>query len=405
MNEVENALTRNDGIMHGKFLRRCHLPGVDRSTFQEMLRVGATLDIYGRKVLLYACDDATRGFFESLGVTQPENFEPPMDAFTEKTLKSHKPAEGWYGTRTSSITRFLEASRGSQRDFSDTKSRAMKYEGVNLLFLLLWRYEEDGKPQQLKYWMQYYMNTQEVEISEAPGQRPDRTLLRLLKRRRLPRAVMPHDDRPRSCELYEYEHDYYHEDDLLVGSTINVFGRPMLICDVDDATQAWYMKEMGVDQRASRVVIPEEKPVKMEIPIPPHMGIGSEEDTLNSLKSLVPKQPRKDFKGRTGFFSRWRATLVSSDPIDKGREFLIMYYGDDKEVAVYEHVARNSGISGGLFLRRLRLRNPATGAYYEMPDFVVGSTILINAFTFKLNAHDKLGYIGPDAKPGAEVKA
>lgn len=149
---MENALTRNDGIIHGKFLRRCHLPGVDRSTFQDMLRVGASLDIYGRKVLLYACDDATRGFFESLGVTQPENFEPPMDAFTEKTLKSHKPAEGWYGTRTSSITRFLEASRGSQRDFSDTKSRAMKYEGVNLLFLLLWRYEEDGKPQQLKYW-------------------------------------------------------------------------------------------------------------------------------------------------------------------------------------------------------------------------------------------------------------
>jgi hypothetical protein len=67
-------------------------------------------------------------------------------------LKAHKPAEGWYGTRTSSITRFLEASRGSQRDFSDTKARAMKHDGQNLLFLLLWRFEEDGKPAQFKYW-------------------------------------------------------------------------------------------------------------------------------------------------------------------------------------------------------------------------------------------------------------
>ena len=78
-------------------------------------------------------------------------------------IKSVKPSEGWYGVHTSSITRFLEASRGSQRDFSDAKERASKYEGVKLLFLLLWKYIEgkgkdasgamhEGTPKQFKYW-------------------------------------------------------------------------------------------------------------------------------------------------------------------------------------------------------------------------------------------------------------
>lgn len=273
----------------------------------------------------------------------------------------------------------------------------MKYEGVKLLFHLLWRLEEDGKPQQYRYYMQYYLSTQEVEISEAPGQRNYRTLLLLLKRRRLPRNVMAHDDRPRSCEAFEYEHDYYHEDDLLVGNTINVFGRPMLIVDVDDRTQEWYMSEMGIDQQANRIEVVTEKPVKREIEIPPHLGIGSEEDTLNSLKSLVPKQPRKDFKGRNGYFSKWKATLVSEDPIDKGRDFRISYYQDDKEVSVGEEYVRNSGITAGVFMRRMRLRNPATGEFYKCADFVVGDKIKINSFTFHIYAHDKEGHAGPDA--------
>jgi hypothetical protein len=245
--------------------------------------------------------------------------------------------------------------------------------------------------------MQYYLSSQEVEISEVPGQRNHRSLLRLLKRRRLPRTVLAHDDRSRSCEAFEYEHDYYHAEDLLVGATINVFGRPMLICDVDDKTQEWYAREMGHDQRAARYEIPEEVVVKVEVAVPPHTGIGSEEDTLNSLKSLVPKAPRKDFSGRTGFYSRWRASLVSRDPIDRMRDFRVMYYSDDREVAVYEPAVRNSGISGGLFMKRMRLRNPATGEFYHVEDFVVGGTVVINSFTFNLLEHDMAGCNGPDA--------
>jgi len=245
--------------------------------------------------------------------------------------------------------------------------------------------------------MRFFLGTEMAELSELPGQRPDRTFLTLLKDRRLPRTVLAHDDRQRSCEDFDFEKDYYHVEDFMVGATINVFGRPMLICDVDDKTQEWYATNMGVDQRAARVEVAEEKPVKVALLVPPHNGIGSEEDTLNALKSLVPKPLRKDFAHRTGHFVRYKAKLVTTDPIDTGREFLVMYYTDDKEVSVYEKPARNTGLKGGTFLRRLRARNPATGEYYALDDFVVGRPLVINAFTFMLHELESEGRAGVDA--------
>jgi hypothetical protein len=94
----QNELTRNDGIMHGKFLRRSHLPGLDRTNFQEVLRVGCTVELYGRTVMLYACDDATRSFFEALGVEQPDNFEPAMDSYTEATVRGAQQQMGCAST-------------------------------------------------------------------------------------------------------------------------------------------------------------------------------------------------------------------------------------------------------------------------------------------------------------------
>jgi len=158
------------------------MPGLDRGNFHEKLRVGDTVEVYGRRVLLYACDDATRGFFESLGVTLAENFEPPVDTFTATRVRSriaydarwffefthvrspvsapraitqlkvHKPDGTFHGVKSSSITRFLEASCGSQRDFSANKGKLAKADGAVLMFLLLWSFEEDGAPRKFKYW-------------------------------------------------------------------------------------------------------------------------------------------------------------------------------------------------------------------------------------------------------------
>ena len=80
----------------------------------------------------------------------------PADPRAPAQHTAQKPPEAWYGTRTSSITRFLEASMGSQRDFSagDANARAGKANGTKLLYELEWEDPTeagvDAKP--IKYW-------------------------------------------------------------------------------------------------------------------------------------------------------------------------------------------------------------------------------------------------------------
>ena len=152
--DVQDALTRNDGLMHGKFLKRSALVGLDRTSYVRLLRVGGELVLQGRHVRLYACDASTRAHFAGKGAPQAADEQPPQDAHTAAALKAAKPADAWYGTRTSSITRFLEASMGSQRDFSgDAASRAGKLDGGKLLYELEWPDANDGDERKpIRFW-------------------------------------------------------------------------------------------------------------------------------------------------------------------------------------------------------------------------------------------------------------
>ena len=37
-------------MIHGKYLKRAELPGLDRKNYLSILRIGSELDIYSRKV-------------------------------------------------------------------------------------------------------------------------------------------------------------------------------------------------------------------------------------------------------------------------------------------------------------------------------------------------------------------
>ena len=61
----------------------------------------------------------------------------------------------------------------------------------------------------------------------------------------------------------------------------------------------------------------------------------------------------------------------------------------DDTVSVYEAPVRNSGVVGGPFASRRRVRNPAKGAWYEPREFFVGATITIAARGFRLTEADE----------------
>lgn len=66
-------------------------------------------------------------------------------------------------------------------------------------------------------------------------------------------------------------------------------------------------------------------------------------------------------------------------PEDKNRRFILSYFLADDTISIYEPPVRNSGITGGKYLRRTKVTKPGSTPenpiYYEPSDFTIGSTI------------------------------
>eukprot|EP00966_Prymnesium_polylepis_P111832 2587330-Prymnesium_polylepis.1 len=95
--------------------------------------------------------------------------------------------------------------------------------------------------------------------------------------------------------------------------------------------------------------------------IPPHVAPGAEEDSLGSFLYLIPKVPKKNFRRmmeNDRKILRFMARLDTDTPEDQGRIFVIKYYLSDDTVAVFEPPQKNSGIVGGKFLERCRVKKP-----------------------------------------------
>ena len=124
-----------------------------------------------------------------------------------------------------------------------------------------------------------------------------------------------------SVEPDDDDQSYYRKEDLGVGKTINILCREVFIYDADVFTRNWYKENMktvwpsnlleGQDKPAPQ---PERKP-------PPHIGYGSEEDSLGSWNSLHPKVPKKDITKlmkNSRKILRFEADLISKKPEDAG---------------------------------------------------------------------------------------
>ena len=134
-------------------------------------------------------------------------------------------------------------------------------------------------------------------------------------------------------------------------------------------------------------------PQRVIHPIPPHNGFGSDEDSLLSVFYLNP-QGKIHEKYTNGFkkdkhILRFNAKMISPVPSDEERKFILSYYCKDDSIQIYEIADRNSGRINSKFLERKRLKNPYTNNYYSEKDILVGNTIYINNYTFRLMECDE----------------
>ena len=86
---------------------------------------------------------------------------------------------------------------------------------------------------------------------------------------------------------------------------------------------------------------------------------------------------------------RFNSKLVSTEPDDENREFIISVYCGDDTIQVYEVCDKNSGRIGGKFMERKRHKNPVTGTKYDEHDFLIGRTVFLGGFKFQLMSADE----------------
>lgn len=180
--------------------------------------------------------------------------------------------------------------------------------------------------------------------------------------------------------------DHYTDRDYEIGAEINVYGRKMLLCDCDEFTKKYYKEKHGVED-FTPIHVEESQPQAPALAPPPHNGIGTEEDSLSSVYSLVPKPPRREFTKwyREGNKSlQFRARFITDDEMDSERAFAIVYYLADDTMAIFEERRPNSGMGGGKFLARCRCKAP-DGTYYTFEDMRPGATLKVNGREFLID--------------------
>lgn len=257
-----------------------------------------------------------------------------------------------------------------------------------LSFSILWRdttYNGGDK----YFTLNYYLADSQIEVKEKLEQNSGHDPFPLmLKKSKVPKEpVMTHYP-----GMSLKEEQYYTEDDLIVGNKIKIFGREVTIIDCDDFTRAWYLERKGINAAQGRPKMA--KGHTLYQPIPPHNGFGSEEDSMGSVKNLYQKpiatrlDEQKMFKCDMHIL-RYQGKLVSTEPDDENREFLLSFFCGDDTIQVYEKCDKNSGRMGGKFLKRQKFKNPATGNYYEETDFLIGKTVYLGGWKFQIQSQDE----------------
>ncbi|KAF6040012.1 EFHC2 [Bugula neritina] len=378
----------------------------------EDFNVGRELTLYGRVFKLTSCDEFTRNFLTKLGVRVPPPDGTPNDPYAD-----HRKA--------------LDESMQPLRPYErfDTLKQFLDHDRHVLRFYCFWDDTDSmfGDPRELV--LHYFLADDTIEIREVIPANSGRDAAPVfLRRGKVPKDVValkqPGEVTERtvlnvfgptghgsryildSLKTGAVNVDSYKDSDLSIGAQLNVWGRKIVLCDCDDFTKEFYRTKYGVKESApipykSGPAVPRAKEV------PPYNGFGSEEDSLCSCAGLLPKPPRRDFvkfmeKDRCGLESnvlRFLAKMETTKPIDMDRRFIISYFLADDTLLVFEPPVRNSGMGGGKFLERQRVKKPnqprygtELSEYYKASDMFVGNVVELNKFRFVLIDADEYAF-------------
>ncbi|XP_002735862.1 EF-hand domain-containing family member C2-like [Saccoglossus kowalevskii] len=415
--QVTEPQVKNSGVPQGTLIRRHRIPlpppNDDEFYTIENFNVGKEITLYSRTFKITNCDQFTYNFLRKLGVRVNLPEDTPSDPYTnhrknmDETQQPLRPYE-----KVDTLKQFLDHDRhvlrffcywdDSDNMFGDSREMVLHYfladDTIEIREVIPANSGRDAAPMFLR---RARLPKTAPESLRQPGENTGRTVLNVF-------GPMGHGGRYilDSLKTGAVITDYYTDRDLQIGSIVNVWGRKFVLCDCDNFTKEYYRTKFGLTD-FSALQYKGDKPGRYEKQWPPYNGFGSEEDSLCSCMGLLPKPPRRDFikfmeKDRHGLDSnvlRFVARLDTTKPIDIDRRFIISYFLSDDSIAVFEPPQRNSGIIGGKFLERGRIKKPnqprfstKLSEYFMATDLYVGSRVDFNCHIFILTDADEYAY-------------
>ncbi|XP_068429374.1 EF-hand domain-containing family member C2 [Clinocottus analis] len=414
--QVVEPKYKNSGIPQGTLLhrQRVPLPAPNDDQFYHIyhFNINQQMVLYSRKYTVTNCDSFTRNFLTKLGVRLNNPGSVPDDPYSkhreeiEKSMKPLRPYE-----RCDTLRQFLD------------------HDQDVLCFNCLWDDTDSmfGDPRELQ--LHYYLADDTIEILEVVSPNCGRdTAAKFLRRGKLPkysakmklpgqitdRTVLNVFDSTGQKKRYMLDslktgavHDEFYKDcDLTLGLEVNVWGRRVILTNCDNFTKDYYRAKYGIEDFTP--VVYKAPPVsKPQRQMPPYTGFGSEEDSLSSCQGLLPKPPQKDFlkfmeNDRCDVISvlNFRAKMVTTDPVDSDRLFIISFYLCDDTICVFEPQQKNSGVLGGKFLQRDRVKKPGQelfkselSEYLKAQDLYVGAILYLSGNHFQVLDADECTFI------------
>jgi len=399
----------NSGIPQGTLVKRHRIPRANSSSglFYTIddLNVGKEITVYGKTFRIVDCDPFTREFFGGIGVEVPEPEDYPGDQHTdrrEEIKKSMNPYKT-LNPMDQDLKKYMEYSfKGKRTNPSKQEKIAVqKFLALDrqvLRFFCSWDDSEKLYGDKRFFIIEFYLSDDTIKISETfPANSGYDPFCVFLKKQKVPRKKSSPSE-PTT---------YYEETDLGIGKTINIFSKEFLMYDCDEFTKQFYAEKYGISDMTP-IEVKNAPKTEVVFEAPPYNGFGDEEDSLGSWKYLVIKPPKKDvlkYLNNDHKLFRFSAVMVSENPEDKGRKFVFSYYLNDDTISIFEPVQRNSGIIGGKFLQRGKVKNPTTGEYYKSTDVFVGAQLTVFSHVFLLTGTDQFTVNFMEQDPNSFPKA
>ncbi|KAK5646680.1 hypothetical protein RI129_005144 [Pyrocoelia pectoralis] len=363
---------RNSGLEQGRLVRRGKIPKNNLGHYWHWkdLQIGRDMAINGVVYHTTDCDLFTREFMRSQGLMMGDTEETPPDPYTQVREWGVQMHETTTPPADDKLRRFLE------------------YDGKVLNFKAVWDTRDEEFGELRLHNVLYFLADDTIAVKEVNDKNSGRDPFPLLLRRtKVPKV---YTDIPTTYPAVYMEKsdaevtEYYQPKDFLVGETIYILGRRMLLVDCDPFTRNYYQKVLCVQQKPAIEHKPKPKDPPPP-PMPPHDGLGSLEDSIQNTRSFLPKPPRKDVVRQLLNANKYLRYIMKIDvvhPEDEIRRFILRYSLSEGTCYIYEPIIRNSGIWGGKYLRDSFLVKPGSDPlnpiYYTPADFYIGAVVIVH---------------------------